>query len=369
MKAGQAMKVAAREDLSKQRPATVLPTEPMTGPTGESTLYVYGKSLVARKDSSGISYHHQDFLSSNRFSTDVNGKLISRNVQDPYGKDVEEYGYRTALDNDYKFTGKEQDGDLYYYGARYYQPSTGRFISPDPLITPDSAFAYASNNPLRFADPTGMRSEDVQRIDILPDDFIGPLAQNQMTMSEVKAWNNPQNEIWIDPVTGGYVPASEFQDIPSMDPGLIDLAELPADLLTGGGAAGVKLAMAGGLFVTKAAGKKVAKEVVEEAVEEAGESIVNRLTSAERAEIIKKGLSISRKGNRKQIQRELKKAELELKKLGSGHHGVWDPVRNEWATDPRTSKIITLQTSPMDWGNAGDNMGKAVRRYLARVGS
>ena len=36
--------------------------------------------------------------------------------------------------NNYKFTGKEQDmTELYYFGARYYDPEVGRFISPDPL--------------------------------------------------------------------------------------------------------------------------------------------------------------------------------------------------------------------------------------------
>jgi RHS repeat-associated protein len=36
------------------------------------------------------------------------------------------------------FTGREYDGETgnYYYGARYYSPSIGRFISRDPILEP-----------------------------------------------------------------------------------------------------------------------------------------------------------------------------------------------------------------------------------------
>lgn len=34
----------------------------------------------------------------------------------------------------YKFTGKEKDATgLYYFGARYYDPAIGRFITRDPV--------------------------------------------------------------------------------------------------------------------------------------------------------------------------------------------------------------------------------------------
>jgi hypothetical protein len=50
---------------------------------------------------------------------------------------------------------------LYYYGARYYDATIGRFISADTIVQspfdPQSLnrYAYCRNNPLRYTDPTG----------------------------------------------------------------------------------------------------------------------------------------------------------------------------------------------------------------------
>jgi RHS repeat-associated protein len=62
-----------------------------------------------------------------------------------------------------RFTGKELDKEshigLYYFGARYYDPSIGRFISVDPLAelyTSTASYVYALNNPLSMIDPNGM---------------------------------------------------------------------------------------------------------------------------------------------------------------------------------------------------------------------
>ena len=50
---------------------------------------------------------------------------------------------------------------LYFYNARYYDPTIGRFISADTLIQapfdPQSLnrYSYVRNNPLRYVDPTG----------------------------------------------------------------------------------------------------------------------------------------------------------------------------------------------------------------------
>lgn len=44
-----------------------------------------------------------------------------------------------------------------YYRARYYDPTTGRFISEDPIRSRTSAYAYARNRPMVFRDPRGLK--------------------------------------------------------------------------------------------------------------------------------------------------------------------------------------------------------------------
>jgi RHS repeat-associated protein len=60
----------------------------------------------------------------------------------------------------YKFNGKELDEETgyYYYGARYYTPELGVWLSVDPLADkyPSmSAFMYCAGNPVVLVDPDG----------------------------------------------------------------------------------------------------------------------------------------------------------------------------------------------------------------------
>ncbi|QTY28393.1 RHS repeat-associated core domain-containing protein [Flavobacterium sp. CS20] len=68
--------------------------------------------------------------------------------------------------NSWKFTGKELDEEtgLYYFGARYYQPSWSVWLSVDPLaeeMPSWSPYAYGFNNLIRFIDPDGRSPWDV----------------------------------------------------------------------------------------------------------------------------------------------------------------------------------------------------------------
>ena len=107
-------------------------------------------------------YYHADYKGSTSVVYDA-----QRNGQQ--GLDYWPYGaVRGNLNNGYvdvrhKFTGQELDNflGLYYYGGRWYDPETGRFISPDPFVqapkNPQSLnrYSYVINNPTNLTDPTG----------------------------------------------------------------------------------------------------------------------------------------------------------------------------------------------------------------------
>jgi RHS repeat-associated protein len=62
-----------------------------------------------------------------------------------------------TLTNPLRYTGREFDSEtaLYYYRARYYDPSTGRFLSEDPIgFEGDTNFyRYVFNDPIVESDP------------------------------------------------------------------------------------------------------------------------------------------------------------------------------------------------------------------------
>jgi RHS repeat-associated protein len=75
------------------------------------------------------------------------------------------------LPTDKLFTGQRLDATgLYYYNARYYDSTIGRFISPDTegvdYNDPQSLnrYTYCSNNPLKYTDPSGHSEQDYWNI-------------------------------------------------------------------------------------------------------------------------------------------------------------------------------------------------------------
>jgi RHS repeat-associated protein len=82
----------------------------------------------------------------------------------------------------YAFTGRDWDPEtaLYYYRARYYDPSKGRFISEDPLSTLSrptnelNAYAYVASNPVNLSDPFGqLGKKGCNLISLNRDPFCG----------------------------------------------------------------------------------------------------------------------------------------------------------------------------------------------------
>lgn len=142
------------------------------GTYGPSVLGCGGGAKSAENSLSspqkGVIYYHTDHLGNSHLITDSQGNILREEVRYPYGLDrlIEETQATTA---DYVYTGKEHDEEtgLIYFGARYYSPEMGRWISPDPLFLEDkpdtvlkhpfssNIYAYVRNNPVMYVDLKG----------------------------------------------------------------------------------------------------------------------------------------------------------------------------------------------------------------------
>lgn len=77
----------------------------------------------------------------------------------PFGLLMSGRSYESTTQR-YLFAGKELQPEwgVYDFGARFYDPSLGRWMSPDPLsdeFPSHSVYNYALNNPIRYIDPDG----------------------------------------------------------------------------------------------------------------------------------------------------------------------------------------------------------------------
>jgi RHS repeat-associated protein len=124
-----------------------------------------GRQRIAQVTSSGTRYFHVDHLGSVRRVSTGAGALEKAYDFFPYGLPVKETvgqerlwfgGYELEHQNTSVYT-----DDLYFLHARWYFPSMGRFLSPDPVrgdpAQPQSLnlYSYVRGNPLNAVDPDG----------------------------------------------------------------------------------------------------------------------------------------------------------------------------------------------------------------------
>jgi RHS repeat-associated protein len=130
---------------------------------GTLVRYLFdGARLVARDaDGGDRTYLHEDHLSSIVALTDATASVTDTIRYDPFGAIVARKlaGSSTPIG----FGGGELDlvSGLLYLQARYYHPTFGRFVSPDPIVqdvfdpSAWNAYSYCRNNPQSYIDPTG----------------------------------------------------------------------------------------------------------------------------------------------------------------------------------------------------------------------
>ena len=130
--------------------------------------YYFGAQRVAMRTSAGVTYLHGDHLGSTSVACNgTTGALVSRQTYYAFGG-LRSYDVaQITTVTDYTFTGQKNDAAsaLMFYNARYYDANIGRFVQADPIVAapfnPQSLnrFAYVLNNPVRYTDPTGYKTE------------------------------------------------------------------------------------------------------------------------------------------------------------------------------------------------------------------
>ena len=104
-------------------------------------------------------FYIHDHLGSTSMVLDIDGNISQSVTYIPYGEIfVEERN--GAWNSPYLFNSKELDEEtgLYYYGARYLNPTNGMWLSTDPLFEKyvgATPYNYCHNNPIKITDPDG----------------------------------------------------------------------------------------------------------------------------------------------------------------------------------------------------------------------
>jgi RHS repeat-associated protein len=175
-----------------------------SGVISSETIYVYDAfgNVIAEYDSAGQlladyvwvngqrickiaageqrTYYHTGPGGSTLALSNAAGQIIGRSDYQPFGA----VNASSGTTDKYAFMGKDSAFGLYYFGARWYDPATGRFAAPDPvagrLDTPETLnrYAYALNNPNKFQDPDGELFDTLLDIGFIGYDAYRIVADN-----------------------------------------------------------------------------------------------------------------------------------------------------------------------------------------------
>ncbi len=132
-------------------------------------------SLVLVKIAGKYYYYHTDHLGSVVAITDQDGDVVNSYRYDSYGnhtlicpmmsESIPTTERKPCIPNRYTYTSREWDEDvqLYFYRARWYDPQTGRFTQEDSKNDFKNNYYYTLNNPTNRIDPFGNASANCHR--------------------------------------------------------------------------------------------------------------------------------------------------------------------------------------------------------------
>ncbi|CAN97153.1 RhsA protein precursor [Sorangium cellulosum So ce56] len=190
-------------------------------------------------------YYHPDHLGSTSFASNNEQTLTQRDEYFPSGELwIDASDSRYELRRAYVFTGKELDQatGLYYFGARYYDPRSSVWLSPDPILdeymdggTSGGVFnpgnlglySYTLNNPVNLVDPDGRQAQGGHRNfppgsngERSPNGWYGPEAAryNQIIQAQRIAEQQAQGKVPTSSAPAPVPPPAAQQRAPSSPP-------------------------------------------------------------------------------------------------------------------------------------------------------
>jgi RHS repeat-associated protein len=117
------------------------------------------------------------------------------------------------------FLGKHEDGSgLTHLEHRDYDPTTGVFITIDPLVaTTGDPYSYAAGNPTTLSDPNGLSPWGTD--DWLLNMFFGSLVHSMIQADYMRQYNDAYAEVAYETTDLDFVPIRGRVDIGVLDPG------------------------------------------------------------------------------------------------------------------------------------------------------
>jgi RHS repeat-associated protein len=125
-------------------------------------LYRDGVRLAMAVPSTGaVFFFHNDLIGTPQFMTDSTNTLVWEATYKPFGETT--VNPHSTVVNNFRFRGQYYDAETgYHYNwHRYYDPKTGRYLTPDPIGLEGgiNVYAYVQNDPVNRTDPYGLYSE------------------------------------------------------------------------------------------------------------------------------------------------------------------------------------------------------------------
>ncbi|WP_405791084.1 polymorphic toxin-type HINT domain-containing protein [Streptomyces sp. NBC_00029] len=167
------------------------------------TYGVPGGLSITRTTTAGAStltYQSSDHHGTNGVQFNATDLAQVRRPADPFGNERGTQPAPGAWAGDKGFVGgtKEKSTGFTLLGAREYDPTTGRFISPDPIIDAGdpqqwNAYAYSNNDPFNKSDASGLRYIDDDQANV--DYYTRNTTQEGETPNAIRDESPTQKEL------------------------------------------------------------------------------------------------------------------------------------------------------------------------------